>query len=251
MLRKCWMTIAAVCLALPAAAQTVDEVIAKNVQARGGLDKIKAVQSVRMTGTMTAGPGMEAPFVLEMKRPNKMRVEFTFQGMTGIQAYDGKTAWTHMPFISKADPEPMPADQAKEAEEESDMDGPLVDYKAKGNTVELVGKEKIEGTSAYKLKVTLKGGNIRYVFLDADTFLEIRNEGRRKVQGMEMDTESTIGDYKKVDGLMLPHSVDQETKGIPMRQKLTLSKIELNVPVDDAKFSMPAVKKPEPAATPK
>src|SRR5215510_8199676 len=251
MLRKCWMTIAAVCLALPAAAQTVDEVIAKNVQARGGLDKIKAVQSVRMTGTMTAGPGMEAPFVLEMKRPNKMRVEFTFQGMTGIQAYDGKTAWTHMPFMGKADPEPMPADQAKEAEEESDMDGPLVDYKAKGNTVVLVGKEKIEGTSAYKLKVTLKGGNIRYVFLDADTFLEIRNEGRRKVQGMEMDTESTIGDYKEVGGLMLPHSVDQGAKGMPMRQKLTLSKIELNVPVDDAKFSMPAVKKPEPAATPK
>jgi outer membrane lipoprotein-sorting protein len=245
------MGIAAVCLALPAGAQTVDEVIAKNLQARGGLDKIKSVQSARMTGTMTAGPGMEAPFVLELKRPNKMRVEFTFQGMTGVQAFDGTTAWTHMPFMGKADPEAMPADQAKQAEEEADLDGPLVDYKTKGHAVELVGKEKVEGTDAFKLKVTLKGGDVRYIFIDAATSLEIRNEGRRKIQGMDMETEATIGDYKEVGGLMLPHSVDQGAKGMPMRQKLTLSKIELNVPVDDARFSMPAVKKPEAAASPK
>jgi outer membrane lipoprotein-sorting protein len=252
MLRKYSMGIVAACLALPASAQTLDEVIAKSIQARGGLEKIHSVQSARMTGVMTLEPGpMEASFVLELKRPNKMRVDFTFQGMTGVQAFDGTTGWMLMPFMGKTDPEPMPAEQARDAAEDADLDGPLVDYKAKGNTVELLGKEKVEGTDAYKLKVTLKGGAVRTIFIDAATFLEIRNEGRRNVQGMEMDTESTIGDYKEVGGVMLPHSLDQGAKGMPMRQKMTLTKIELNVPIDDSRFTMPAVKKPEPSTSPK
>jgi len=86
-----------VLIALPVSAQTVDEIIAKNLQAKGGLQKLKAVQTARMAGTMTVGPGMEAPFVIEFKRPNQMRLDFTLQGMTGTQAYDGKTGWMLMP----------------------------------------------------------------------------------------------------------------------------------------------------------
>ncbi len=128
--------------AAPASAQTVDEILAKNAAARGGLDKIKAVQTMRLTGTMTVGPGMEAPFVMEQKRPNLMRMEFTLQGMTGIQAFDGKVGWQLMPFSGRKDPEPMAEDALKQAQEQADFDGPLIDAKAKGNTVELVARRR-------------------------------------------------------------------------------------------------------------
>jgi outer membrane lipoprotein-sorting protein len=225
-----------------ASAQTVDDIIAKNLKAKGGLDKIKAVQTIRMTGTMTIGPGMEAPFVMEQKRPNLMRMEFTIQGMTGIQAFDGKTGWQLMPFAGRKDAEPMPEDQLKQVEEQSDFDGPTVDYKAKGNTVELVGKEKVEGSDAYKLKITLKNGDVRYLFIDADQFLEIRSEGKTTIRGTEVDGEGTMGDYKEVGGLIFAHAMESGQKGNPQKMKMTIQKIELNVPLDDARFKMPTAK---------
>jgi outer membrane lipoprotein-sorting protein len=229
-------------VAVPASAQTLDEVLAKNYKARGGLDKLKAVQTVRMTGTMTVGPGMEAPLVLEQKRPNMFRMEFTLQGMTGVQAYDGKTGWQLMPFQGRKDPEPLPEDAMKQVEEQADFDGPLVDYKAKGNAVELVGKEKVEGSDAYKLKVTLKTGDLRYIYLDADSYLEVRVEEKSTVRGTDVESETTIGDYKEVGGLMFPFAVESGQKGSPQKMKMTVDKIELNVPIDDAPFKMPVVK---------
>src|SRR6185503_9024911 len=145
MLRKMLLGLAVLALPGPlASAQTVDEVIAKHLEARGGLEKLKAVKTIRMTGKMTMGPGMEAPISLELKRPSSIRMEFTIQGNVGVQAYDGKNGWAINPFGGKEDPEPLSADDLKEIEEQADRDGPLVDYKAKGNTVELVGKEKVE-----------------------------------------------------------------------------------------------------------
>jgi len=235
-----------VLIALPVSAQTVDDLIAKNLQAKGGLQKLKAVQAARLTGTMTVGPGMEAPFVLEFKRPNQMRLDFTLQGMTGTQAYDGKTGWMLMPFSGRKDPEPMPTEVLKQAEEQADFDGPLVDYQAKGNKVELVGKEKVEGSDAYKLKVTLKNGDIRYIYLDADQYLEIKVEGKTTIRGSEVENSTSIGDYKEVGGLMLPYAMETTQAGSPQSQKMTIEKIELNVPIDDARFKMPEVKKEEP-----
>jgi outer membrane lipoprotein-sorting protein len=229
-------------VAVPASAQTLDEVLAKNLKAKGGLDKIRAVQSIRMTGTVTIGPGMEAPFVLEQKRPNMFRMEFTLQGMTGVQAYDGKVGWQLMPFSGRKDPEPLPEDAMKQVEEQADFDGPLVDYKAKGNTVELMGKEKVEGSDAYKLKLTLKNGDVRYIFLDADQYLEVRTEGKTKVRGTDVEGESTIGDYKEVGGLMFPHALESGQKDSQQKMKMTIDKIELNVSVDDGQFKMPVVK---------
>jgi hypothetical protein len=141
------------------------------------MDKLKAVQSIRMSGKMTMGQGMEAPMVIEMKRPKAMRMEFTVQGITGIQAYDGKTGWAVMPFGGKKDAEPMNAEDLQEAEENADIDGPLVDYKSKGYTVELIGKEKVEGSDAWKLKVNMKNGSVRYIYLDADTMPRSRAKG--------------------------------------------------------------------------
>jgi outer membrane lipoprotein-sorting protein len=247
MLRKCVMGLLA--LALPSAvatAQTVDELIAKNVEARGGLEKLKSVKSLRLTGKITMGPGMEAPVVLELKRPANVRMEFTFQGMTGIQAWDGTSGWVITPFGGKTDPEPMSPDDAKEAEEQADLDGPLVDYKAKGHTVELVGKEKIEGSDAYKLKVTLKNGTVNYTYLDADSYLTIKEESKRTIRGSEVEVESSIGDYKDVEGLLVPHSIENGSKGRPEKQNITIQKVELNPSLDDARFKMPAPAKSEP-----
>jgi outer membrane lipoprotein-sorting protein len=221
-------------------AQTVDEIIAKNIEARGGAEKLKSVQSIKSTATMSMGPGMEAPGTLIQKRPAMARLEFTVQGLTAVQAFDGKNAWQIMPFMGKKDPELMSADEAKETEEMADIDGPLVDYKSKGHQVELLGKEKIEGTDAYKLKVTLKNGDVQTIYIDSDSFLEIKEETKRTVRGSEQVLESAIGDYKEVNGIMFPFAEETSAKGSDQKQKLTITKIELNVPADDSLFKMPA-----------
>jgi hypothetical protein len=161
--------------------------------------------------------------------------------MQGIQAYDGKTAWAVMPFTGKKDPEAMDAEGAKQAEEQSDMDGPLVDYKDKGNTVELIGKEPVEGADAYKLKVTLKNGDVRYVYLDAETYLEIKTEAKRTMRGTEVESESYMSDFKEVNGLMMPFAIEQGAKGQPQRQKIVIEKVEMDPEMSDSLFVMPAV----------
>jgi len=223
-----------------ASAQTVDDIIAKCNTARGGLDKIKAINTIRLTGKMTVGPGFEAPVVMLEKRPNQSKMSFTLQGMTGIQAYDGKVGWAVMPFMGKKDPEQMSADDVKEIADQSDIDGPMIDYKAKGNTVELLGKEQIEGTDAYKMKLTLKSGTVRTVYIDADSYLEIKTTGKRTVRGTETEFESTIGDYKAVDGVMFPFSIENSVTGHPEKQKITFEKIEVNPKLAADEFTMPA-----------
>jgi outer membrane lipoprotein-sorting protein len=251
MFRKLCFGIVAVAVLAPAVwTQTADEIIAKNIQARGGSDKLKSVQSIKSTATMAMGPGMEAPGVLIQKRANLARLEFTVQGLTAVQAYDGKNAWQIMPFMGKKDPEQMSADEAKEVEEMADLDGPLVDYKSKGHQVELLGKEKVEGTDAYKLKATLKNGDVQTIYIDADSFLEIKEETKRTVRGSEQVFESAIGDYKEVNGIIFPFAMESGVKGSPQKQKLTITKIELNVPADDSIFKMPAVAPPPPPAKP-
>jgi outer membrane lipoprotein-sorting protein len=221
-------------------AENVDDIIAKNLKARGGLDKLKSVQTLRMIGKMMVGPGMEAPFTMEFKRPKRMRMDFSFQGMTGTQALDGDSGWAIVPFTGKKDPERMAPDDLKEAQEQADFDGMLVDHKQKGHKVELVGKQKIEGTDAYKLKVTLKNGDVHYVYLDAEAFLEIKDEGKRFVRGNAVDFESTTSDYKEVNGVMFPFTFEFGAKGQGQKAKLTVTKIEVNPKIDDARFKMPA-----------
>jgi hypothetical protein len=228
-------------IAVAGSAQTVDEVIAKNIEAKGGLAKLKAVQSIRITGSVEFN-GVQADMVQVLKRPHKMRREITLQGMTMVQAYDGQNGWQIIPFTGKKDPEPMSADDLRTIDEQTDMDGTLVDYKQKGHKVELIGKEKIEGTDVYHLKVTMKNGDVRDMYLDADSFLEIKSKGKTTRRGTEMDVDATIGDYKEVEGLMLPFSMEQHFAGAPGGgQKITIQKVELNVPEDEAQFRMPAV----------
>jgi hypothetical protein len=240
MLRKALVgTGIAAALALPAPAQTVDDLIAKNIESRGGMEALKAVQSLRMTGKMQMGPGMEAPFVMELKRPGKMRMEFEFQGMTGIQAVDGDVGWQVMPFQGRTDPEPMSPEDLKDAKEQADIDGPLVDYGEKGHTVELVGQETVEGADTYKLKVTLNNGDIRYLYLDGEYFLDIKQDGKRMIRGSEVETEASFGDFEEVSGVVFPKTIEAGAKGRPERQRFIIETIEVNPEIDDARFVMP------------
>ena len=232
----------AVVVAVPAAAQTADEIIAKSQAAQGGLAKIKAIQSVRMSGKMTVGPGIEAPVVIEMKRPKSMRLDLSIQGMTITQAYDGTTGWMVNPLSGKADAEALPSEMTKLLEEQADMDGPLLDYKAKGSTVELLGKDKAEGTDCFKLKVTLKGGDVRTFYIDAESFLPVKIESKTMMRGSEQLSDTIVGDYKEVGGVLMAHSMDTGQAGQPVRQKMTVDTIDINVALDDARFKMPVKK---------
>lgn len=232
----------AMVVAIPASAQTADEIIAKSQEAQGGLAKLKAVQSVRMTGKMTVGPGIEAPVVLEMKRPRSLRLDLSIQGMTITQAYDGTTGWMINPLSGRTDPEPLPSEVTKLVEEQADMDGPLMDYQAKGSTVEFLGKDKAEGTDCYKLKLTLKNGDVRTFYIDTDSYLLVKLESKTKMRDTDQLGETIIGDYKEVAGMMMAHFMDSGQAGQAQRQKMTFDKIEVDVTIDDARFKMPVKK---------
>jgi outer membrane lipoprotein-sorting protein len=238
--RAVFLALAASLLAVPASAQTLDEVLGQYYQAIGGADAWRAVTSMRATGRMQMGPGMEAPFTMTQKRPKMIRMEFTYQGMTGVQAYDGESGWMLMPFLGKTEPEPIPPEDLKDIIEQADIEGALVDWQAKGHQVEYVGKETTAGTEAYKLKVTLKGGDVQYYYLDAEYYLPIKVESSRDMRGTVMEFETILSDYKEVGGLMIPHSIQAMPKGAPAGQVITLDSIELNVDVDDSIFHMPA-----------
>ena len=236
----------AACFTLPAAAQSVDEIIAKNVQAHGGEAKLRAVKTMRITGKMEMGP-MEAPTTVLFERPDMVRMEFSVQGMTGIQAYDGKEGWSVMPFQGKKDAEPMAADDLKELQNQADMDGPLMDYKAKGNTVEYLGKEKLEGADAYKLKVTRKNGTIETIFIDVDSGLDVKSISKTMIRGNEAEVVTTNSDFREVQGLIIPFAIESTISGTPQKQRITVEKIEINPELSESQFHMPAPAAADPA----
>jgi outer membrane lipoprotein-sorting protein len=229
-------------IVLPAVAEelTLDQVLANHYDALGGLDAIKGIQTATFTGKMGMGPGGEAPVKLYFKRPMKARMEFTMQGMTGVQAFDGETAWMLMPFMGKSDPEVMAEDQAKNMKEQADIDGPLVDWQEKGHKVELMGLEETEGTEAYKIRIELANGDVRTYYLDSEYFIAIKQEGKTMVQGNEMEFETIFSDYKEVGGLMFPHSIESRAKGSPEGQVITIEEIEVGVDLSEDLFTMPA-----------
>jgi len=228
-------------LASPVRAQTADEIIAKYIKAIGGRDKIDAIKTLRKTGKFIGGGGFEAPMVEMNKRPDKVREEFSLQGLTGITAYDGKTGWKIQPWGGKKDPEPLSDEELKGTVQSADMDGPLVDYRQKGHTVEYLGMEPVEGTDSYKLKVTLKDGDIRYYYFDTDYYVPIKIESKQIVRGTEVESETSLGDYKEVDGVYMPFSFESGAKGSQFTSKVTYGTMETNVPMADSLFTEPAV----------
>lgn len=222
-----------------AAAQSADELVEKNLQAKGGRDKIKAIKTLRMSGKIALPQGIEGALVLENERPDKLRMDMTLQGMTLVQAYDGKSGWKVNPFMGKPDAEPMTAEELKEAQRQATaMDG-LMDYKERGETIELLGKDNLEGTPVYKLKWTRKDGDVTTLYLDAEQYLEIRSDGKTRTQGQEIASTSTFGDYKPVNGVLIAHSIQVQPEGMPGGITMTFDKIEANPDIPESRFAMP------------
>jgi outer membrane lipoprotein-sorting protein len=225
---------------------SVDQIVQKHIAALGGAEKLNAIQNVTMTGTASLMDGqLQAPVTVRAKRPMSMRMEMSLQGQTFIQAFDGKTAWMINPFIGSAEPKKSSEEDTRTARDDADfIEGSLVDYKAKGNTVELAGKEDVDGPSAYKLKVTRKSGSIENIYLDAKTYLPLKSSGTRQQQDHEIAYESLPGNYKPVNGVMMPFSLNQKMNGRSMME-LTVEKVEVNTSMDDSIFQMPQTPSPK------
>jgi hypothetical protein len=234
------VVVAVCCLCGLVKAQTADELVQKNIQAKGGMEKIKGIHSVRITGKVTIGPGMRAVSVQENQRPNLVRETIAMQGMTEVKAYDGSTGWQIDPFEGHKDPQLMGEDDLKDLLLDADFDGPLVDYKEKGNSVEFMGHDLVDGDDALRLKVTLKNGDILYYFLDPDTSLEIRKEVQQFIRGAVHESVIQMGSYKPVAGVMYPYSISQGTNANPEEATVTVEKIEVNQSVPAADFAVPA-----------
>src|SRR6516165_11415409 len=229
-----------------ASAQTVEEIVSKYLTARGGLDKIKAVKTERIRGTISFGPDADGPFTVERLRPLKMRIEMTLNGQTLIRTYDGKsTGWIYNPFAAKPEVQPMTESDLKSIFDEADFDGPFVDYKAKGNQIEFVDKADVQGKAAYKLKLTNKNNDVSYFYFDADTYLILKWEGARKVADRDVPWESIFHDFRDVEGVKYPFLIESDSPGTDQSQRITADKIEVNVPIDEARFG-----KPKPPAAP-
>ncbi|HEY0795381.1 MAG TPA: hypothetical protein VGD64_06340 [Acidisarcina sp.] len=227
-------------LSLPSNAQTADELIAKNIEAKGGMAKIKAITSLRMAGRLET-QGITIQLVSDQKPDNIVRQAATIEGMTQVQVYDGSQGWQINPFQGRRDPELMGEDDTRDLVEGSDFYGPLVDYKRKGSKVEYVGHETVDGDDALVLKVTLKNGDIYKYFLDPDTYLEIRTERLMFVRGSVHDSFNNLGSYKKVNGVYFPFSIESGSLRSPgQAAKITVSKMEANLAIPDSEFKMPA-----------
>ena len=229
----------ALLVSVSAPAQTVDEIVARHVAARGGRKALAAVRTLRMTGRADAGPGRQAILRREIARPGRIRTEFVFQGTTGVYVWDGSSGWRVSPLDGSLDAEPMPPDAAALSAEQADFEGPLVDWKAKGNRVELVGTAALPGGPAHELKVTLKSGVVRNLWLDAKTGLVVKTGSTRKLKGHEVTFEVVYGDYREAGGVEFARSIEIGAEGRPQRMRIVVDSVEVNPRIDDARFKMP------------
>jgi len=228
-------------LATSAQAMTADELVAKNVAARGGMEALSAIKSLRLQGKLhIANFGVDVEASQTYKRPGDYRFEGTLQGMTMVQSYDGKEAWRIFPFQGRKDPERTSADDAKELAEQADFEGGWVNAAAKGNKLEYLGTDDVDGTDAHKLKVALANGVVQYVWFDPDAFLVIRTLKKRTVRGVEQREETDYSDYEKVNGTYFAFASSSGGVGDTQKSTFTVDKAEANVALEDSWFAFPA-----------
>ncbi|HEY2713997.1 MAG TPA: hypothetical protein VGI60_15895 [Chthoniobacterales bacterium] len=224
----------------PSPVPTVDELVGKNIQAKGGQAALDAIKTIRFEGRLLINQGqVELKFTETKKRPGKVRTDAILQGMNLLNAYDGTSGWKIFPLFGRKDPEKMSADESKSLVEEGEIGGPLENWQAQGKKVDYLGTEDVEGTAAHKLQVTRKNGDVSYVYLDPDYFLEIRVIDRRIEQGAQVEVETDLGDYEKVNDVYFPFSIEAGNKGASDKQKIIIDKAEANMPVDDSVFEFP------------
>jgi outer membrane lipoprotein-sorting protein len=220
-------------------AMDADELIAKNIEATGGLEKITSVQSVKFTGKFLA-QGMEFPFTMIQKRPSKMRIEAEIMGSTMVQCYDSDNGWGINPMTGSTAPQPMSGMEEMSFKLQADMDGPLVDYAAKGYTVEYLGEDEVEGTAVYKLKLDTNNGIVMNIFFDKEYFLNIKSSNAIKVDENEFETQTYPSDYQEVEGMVQPFAIETRD-GDTVLNQVMMEKVEYNIEVDDSIFVMPEV----------
>ena len=220
-------------------AQTLDSLIARHLEARGGVERLEAIRTLRMSGRALAGPGQEALITREVRPPGRIRTEFAVQGVTAVYACDGSRCWFVAPLSGVFEAEPMSELDASVAMAQADIVGSLVDWKAKGHSVELLGKETIDGRETFKLKVTLNTGAVQTDYLDAESALIVRRESTRTLGGVTVGLETTFSDFRSVGGVVFPHSIRSVSTGKPDFLQVIVEEAELNPPVDDARFEMP------------
>ena len=240
------------------------QIVERNVTARGGLERWRALHTLEMKGKMQAGgnkrptipvPGakvgqevkvnrpieqVQLPFLMELRRGRKQRVEIQFNGQTAVQVYDGSQGWKVRPFLNRHEVEKFTPEELKAAATESDLDGLLIDYAAKGSKVELAAIEQVDGRSAYNLKVTDKNGYARHVWVDAENFLEIKIEGTpRRLDGKYHPVATYLRDYRPVNGLVMPYLLETAVDGVKDTEKIQIEEIVSNPKLDDSQFAMP------------
>jgi len=255
---------------------TADQIVQRHVAARGGVKAWKSVQSMAWNGKMDVGYGdsmaraeryvrraalkgkgspapstraegkddarkqVQVPFMLELKRPAKSRIQIEFAGKTAVQVYDGTEGWLLRPYLNRDDWEPFTAEQAKAQQHNWDLGGPLMDHAAQGTKVKLVAVEAVEGRNAYKLQLTHKNGDVQFVWIDAKSFLDVKVEGTpRRMDGKMRSVWVTERDFRSVQGLMVPFVLETAVDGYLDTHKVIIDKVALNPRVDDARFARP------------
>lgn len=217
---------------------TLDKILQTNYKSLGGLEKLRAVDTIHVKGKVVISmQNLELPMEMWYKKPNQIRMESEFQGMKILQVYDGKKAWGLLPFAGKG-PQELPADQAEDIIEQAEGLFPLIDYKEKGHKLEYVGKEEMQGTEVYKLKLTRKNGRITFFFLDTESCVELKTLTYIKKQDKEIKAESYLGDYKEFNGLMMPTSIESRMND-QVGATIQFEMVEINVKVDDSIFILP------------
>lgn len=221
---------------------TLDEIVAKNIEARGGEAAFKKIQTLKADVSMSmAQAGMEMNMAITMKRPQKVHVVIEVMGAKIVQAYDGKSGWSINPMMGSDKPQQMSEEELKDVRENANMDGDFIDYKAKGTKLDYLGTADVDGTTAYKIKVTKKDGTEKMVYVDAISFLEIKEERSTNMGGQAFDAEFVYGDYRAVDGIQFPMLLETRVQGQTV-MSMTWTKVETNVKVDDSLFVMPTSK---------
>jgi hypothetical protein len=222
--------------------QDADEIVNKYISAIGGLENIQAIKTIKMSGKVTAG-GMDIPFTQTCKRPQMVLMESTIQGMTMKQAFDGTQGWTINPFMGKKEPDLMSKDAEKAIQRNADFEGQLINYKDKGSKIELIGKEDLEGSQVYNIKLTDKNNDITNYYIDADSYLIVKQNDKLKFDTKEISSESILSNYKKVNGIMFPFSIESKSPDNPMGSaKIAVDSIEINFTADDNIFKIPVTK---------
>lgn len=222
-----------------ASAQTLEEILARHVAARGGAERIAAITSLRMTGKARGRRGRELLLVREIARPGRIRLEFTSDGMTGVFAFDGEQGWQISPFDGELEPRAMDPQNELLAAYHAEIGGPLVDAQSKGHRLELAGRASVDGRDAWKLELTPEHGGVRHLYLDAESYLQVRTETTREIRGRQLGLQASFGDYRETAGVLFPHVIEIGVERRPRSLKIVVESVEVNPQIDETRFRAP------------